>query len=67
MSSKKLFRLSGIALAVTLASMSMPSIALDITTETQYDPQDYQNQQAITIKGGGSLIGSNGEDMSLNV
>ena len=35
MSSKKLFRLSGIALAVTLASMSMPSIALEITTEQQ--------------------------------
>ena len=67
MSSKKLFRLSGVALAVALLTASLPSQARDITTETQYNPQDYKNQQSITIKGGGSLIGSNGEDMSLNV
>ncbi len=67
MSSKKLFRLSGVALAVALLTASLPSQAIDITTETQYNPQDYQNQQSITIKDGGSLIGSNDEDMSLNV
>lgn len=67
MSSKKLFRLSGVALAVALLTASLPSQAIDITTETQYNPQDYQHQQSITIKNGGSLIGSNDEDMSLNV
>lgn len=67
MSSKKLFRLSGVALAVALLTASLPSQAIGITTETQYNPQDYQNQQSITIKDGGSLIGSNDEDMSLNV
>ena len=67
MSSKKLFRLSGVALAVALLTASLPSQAIDITTETQYNPQDYQNQQSITIKDDGSLIGSNDEDMSLNV
>lgn len=67
MSSKKLFRLSGVALAVALLTASLPSQAIDITTETQYNPQDYQNQQSITIKNGGSLIGSNDENMSLNV
>lgn len=67
MSSKKLFRLSGVALAVALMTASLPSQAIDITKETQYNPQDYQNQQSITIKDGGSLIGSNDKDMSLNV
>lgn len=67
MSSKKLFRLSGVALAVALLTASLPSQAIDITKETQYNPQDYRNQQPITIKDGGSLIGSNDEDMSLNV
>lgn len=67
MSSKKLFRLSGVALAVALLTASLPSQAIDITTETQYNLQDYQNQRSITIKDGGSLIGSNDEDMSLNV
>ncbi len=49
MSSKKLFRLSGVALAVALLTASLPSQAIDITTETQYNPQNYQNQQSITI------------------
>lgn len=49
MSSKKLFRLSGIALAVALLTASLPGQAIDITTETQYNPQNYQNQQSITI------------------
>lgn len=39
MSSKKLFRLSGVALAVALLTASLPSQAIDITTETQYNPK----------------------------